>query len=104
MSSYGLRVNIGTVMSIAHGGSGARAHGEIANTRALATTQSGDLCGDSIKYYGSMQPRSVNCFHCETHAYFESCDTLKVIRHSKLKVWYLLAKMSETLARVRISG
>ena len=58
MSSYGLHVNIGTMMSIAHGGYGAWARGKMANTRALATAQSGDLRGDTMKYYGSMQPSS----------------------------------------------
>jgi hypothetical protein len=58
MSSSGLRVNIGTMLSIAHGGYGAWTHGEMANTWALATAQSGDLRGDTIKYYGSMQPSS----------------------------------------------
>jgi hypothetical protein len=58
ISSYGLRVNIGTVLSIAHGGYGAWANGEKANTWALATAQSGDLRGDTMKYYGSMQPSS----------------------------------------------
>jgi hypothetical protein len=52
MSPYGLRVNIGTLMSIAHGGYRAWARGETANTRALATAQSGDLRGDTMKYYG----------------------------------------------------
>ena len=52
MSSYGLCVNIGTMMSIAHGGYGAWARGEMANTGALATAQSGDMCGDTMKYYG----------------------------------------------------
>jgi hypothetical protein len=58
MSSYGLRVNIGTMLSIAHGGYGAWAHGEMTNIWALATAQSGDLRGDTMKYYGSMQPSS----------------------------------------------
>jgi hypothetical protein len=54
MSSYGLRVNIGTMMSIAHGGYGTWARWEMANTRALATVQSGDLREDTMKFYGSM--------------------------------------------------
>jgi len=58
MSSYGLRVNIGTMLSIAHGGYRAWAHGEMANMWALATAQSDDLRGDTMKYYGSMQPSS----------------------------------------------
>jgi len=58
VSSYGLRVNIGTVLSIAHVGYGAWAQGEMASTWALATAQSGDLRGDTMKYYGSMQPNS----------------------------------------------
>jgi hypothetical protein len=58
MSSYGLRVNIGTMLSIAHCGYGAWAHGEMANMWALAMAQSGDLRGNTMKYYGSMQPSS----------------------------------------------
>jgi len=58
MSSYGLRVNIGTMLSIAHGGYRAWAHGEMANMWVLATAQSDDLRGDTMKYYGSMQPSS----------------------------------------------
>ena len=58
MSSYGLRVNIGTMLSIAHGGYRAWAHGEMANMWALGTAQSDDLRRDTMKYYGSMQPSS----------------------------------------------
>jgi len=58
MSSYGLRVNIGTMLSIAHGGYRAWAHGEMTNIWALATAQSGDLRRDTMKYYGSIQPSS----------------------------------------------
>jgi len=58
LSPYGLRVNIGTMLSIAHRGYGAWAHGEMANMWALATAQSGNLRGDTMKYYGSMQPSS----------------------------------------------
>jgi hypothetical protein len=53
MSFYGLYVNIGTMMSIAHGGNGAWTHGEMANTWALATARSGDLRWDSMKFYRS---------------------------------------------------
>jgi hypothetical protein len=40
------------MMSIALGGYGAQARGEMANTRAWAMAQSGDLRGDTMKYYG----------------------------------------------------
>jgi hypothetical protein len=58
MIFYGLRVNLGTMLSIAHGGYRAWVHGEMANTWVLATVQSGDLRGDTMKYYGSMHPWS----------------------------------------------
>ena len=51
-------MNIGTMLSIAHGGYRAWAHGEMANMWVLATAQSDDLRGDTMKYYGSMQPSS----------------------------------------------
>jgi hypothetical protein len=52
MSSYGLHVNIGTMISIVHSGYGAWACREMANTQALATAHSGDMCGYIMKYYG----------------------------------------------------
>jgi hypothetical protein len=49
-------MNIGIMISIALGGYGTQAHGEMANTWAWAMAQSGDMHKDTIKYYGSMQP------------------------------------------------
>jgi hypothetical protein len=40
------------MISIAHGGYGAWARAEMANTRALATAESDAMSGNTMKYYG----------------------------------------------------